>query len=190
MLVIAIIGLVVNLVVAWVLGRGDRHGDAEEQQHKDLNLQSAFLHVLGDAVSSIGVIVAAIVIGLTGWEWMDPAMSLVIGVVILLSSYRVLRSSVHILVEGVPEGLSLAKIKNSITSVQGVGSIHDLHVWNICSGQVALSAHIVSPGVSMSAQQTVMAELQQRLDHEFKITHTTIQIEEVPCQRLELACDS
>lgn len=190
MLGIAVAGLVVNLVVAWVLGKGESHVEGENPIHKDLNLHSAFLHVLGDAISSVGVILAAVIIGLTGWEWMDPAMSVLIGLIILVSSFRVLRSAVHILVEGVPEGLSLATIKSAINGVPGVTGTHDLHVWNICSGHVALSAHVVLPEASVSRQQTVMHELQNCLDRQFRITHTTIQIEEVPCQRMETACDS
>jgi cobalt-zinc-cadmium efflux system protein len=176
MLIIAVIGLIANLVVAFVLGHKDEH---EHANQKDLNVSSAFLHVLGDAVSSVGVIIAAILIQLTGANWLDPVISILIGILIIFSSFRVLRSSLHILVEGVPEGLSLARITNEIKTIQGVASIHDLHVWNICSGTVALSAHVVvSDGISTAS---ILNKIKTLLHDDFSIEHTTIQIEGEAC---------
>ncbi len=110
---------------------------------EDLNVKSAFLHVLGDAAASVGVILAALIIMKTGWSWVDPAMSVLIGLLILVSAWRVLRSSVHILIEGVPEGIKLPQVTETISATPGVASLHDLHVWNICSMNVALAAHVV-----------------------------------------------
>ncbi len=176
MMVIAVVGLVVNLVVALVL-RGDSHQHAGEAHvHNDLNVESAFLHVVGDAISSVGVIVAAIIIGLTQWEWVDPLMSVFIGLIILFSSVRVLRNSLHILIEGVPEGLSIQAVADTITNTPGVSEVHDLHVWSVCSGRIALSAH-----VTLQAQPPdsglILMELQRRLKADYGIQHSTIQIE-------------
>lgn len=178
MMIIAVIGLIVNLAVAYVLG-GGRHEHAENGR-EDLNVRSAFLHVLGDAISSLGVILAAIIIWRTGWMWMDPLMSALIGVLILLSSWRVLKSSIHILVEGVPEGMSLEEVGQTMAQVAGVNEVHDLHVWSLCSGHVALSAHVVIANQSLEEGDGLMMELKNRLLR-FGIEHTTIQFECVAC---------
>lgn len=184
MLMIAVIGLVANLIVVFVLGGHDHeHNEGEseaEHEREDLNVRSAYLHVVGDAVSSVGVIVAAGVIWFTGWAWVDPLMSVLIGVLILFSSWRVLKSSLHILVEGVPEGLSVEKIGQSMAEVPGVQNVHDLHVWSICSGHIALSAHITIDNVPLAEGDGIMAELKKRITH-FGIEHTTIQFECTAC---------
>ncbi len=179
MLIIAVIGLVVNAVVAFVL-----HGSEEEEHHhhtEDINIKSAYLHVLGDAISSVGVIVAALIIWKSGWQWVDPLMSILIGVLILVSSWRVLRSSLHILVEGVPEGLSLNEIGNSMSNIPGVTEVHDLHVWSLCSGHVALSAHVIVEDQNSQTNAALMAALKHMLDEQFGIGHTTIQFECAAC---------
>ena len=163
MLVIAVIGLVVNLVVAFVLGGHDHDHDEAAHGREDVNVKSAFLHVVGDAVSSVGVIVAAVLIGLTGAPWIDPLMSVLIGVIILLSSGRVLKSSLHILVEGVPEGLSVTQVSQAMADVMGVAEVHDLHVWSLCSGHVALSAHVVVSDQLLRDTGPVMNELKAAL---------------------------
>jgi cobalt-zinc-cadmium efflux system protein len=190
MLVIAVLGLVVNVVVAFVLG-GHSHNQEDENKpgRQDLNLHSAFLHVIGDAVSSVGVILAAIIITLTGLEWVDPLVSVLIGALILFSGYRVLRSSLHILIEGVPEGMSIQQVGYMMGQVTGVHSVHDLHIWSICSGHVALSAHIVlAAGDNQAAPLLVMAQLQQQLLEKFCIEHTTIQIDADDCAQANGIC--
>lgn len=183
MMVIAVIGLVANLIVVFVLG-GHAHeheeGEEEHDEAEDLNVRSAFLHVVGDAVSSVGVIIAAGLIWFTGWTWVDPLMSVLIGIIIVLSSWRVLKSSLHILVEGVPENLSVEKIGQSMAEVQGVKNVHDLHVWSICSGHIALSAHVISTDQPLAESSDIIAELKQRLS-KFGIEHTTIQLECAAC---------
>jgi cobalt-zinc-cadmium efflux system protein len=176
MLIIAVIGLVVNGIVAFILG-GHNHDD-EESPHKqeDVNVKSAFLHVLGDAISSVGVILAALIIWKTGWQWVDALTSVLIGVIILLSSWRILKSSLHILVEGVPEGITLSKVGKAMETVPGVTGVHDLHIWNICSGHIALSAHVVTANQPLADGNGMMKELKRRLSA-FGIEHTTIQFE-------------
>lgn len=179
LLVIAAVGLVVNLIVAFVLrGHVHTHGDYEVE---DLNVKSAFLHVLGDAVSSVGVIVTALIIWRTGWTLADPIMSVLIGLMIIVNSWRVTRASLHILVEGVPEGFRLADVAQAMGGVPGVTDVHDLHVWSICSGHSALSAHVVIADQSLGQTQDVMHELKRRLRSGFGVEHTTIQFECAHC---------
>ncbi len=178
MLAVAAGGLAVNLAVAWALRHHDRH---------DLNVHSAFLHVLGDALSSLGVIGAGVVILLTGWTLADPLVSLGIGGVILLGAARVLRKSLHILSEGVPEGMSAAAVQRRMAEVLGVAEVHDLHVWAVSPGFLALSAHVVIADQALSAADAVREELRGLLAREFGITHTTLQFECRSCQET-LAC--
>jgi len=187
LLIIATIGLAVNLVVAFVLG-GHRHEGERAHEKEDLNLHSAYLHVIGDAISSVGVILAAVVITLTGLEWVDPLVSVLIGGVILFSSYRVMRSSLHILIEGVPVGMSIQGVAEVISQVPGVQEVHDLHVWSICSGNVALSAHLVLNDRGLQGTRALMAQVKQQLMSEFAIEHTTIQLDEEDCPQGEQNC--
>lgn len=184
MLIIAGIGLLVNLVVAYVLReQSHQHHPGDTHHHQDLNVHSAFLHVLGDAISSVGVILAAILIGFTGWQWLDPLTSVLIGLMILFGSVRLLRASLHILVEGVPEDVSLEEIGQAMASTPGIAEIHDLHVWSLCSGHIALSAHATLARDNASANHhpfgsgMVILELKRRLREQFGIEHTTIEIE-------------
>lgn len=199
MLIIAVIGLVVNVVVALTLG-GHEHEHTHEHANeepapkqlsvrKDINLNSAFLHVVGDAVSSVGVILAALLIQFTKLLWIDPLISILIGCIILVSAYRVLRSALHILVEGVPEGLSIHKIHDSLAALPAVSEVHDLHVWSICSGTVALSAHIVLTETKEAQQAHAMQEIKDLLLDQYQIGHTTIQFEESRCLNGQGGCN-
>ena len=188
MLIIAAIGLVVNLIVAFVLGGHAHDHDEAEHERDDVNVKSARLHVLGDAVSSVGVIVAAVLIGLTGALWIDPLMSVLIGVIIVIGSGRVLKSSLHILVEGVPDGLSLNDIGTALSTVSGVSEVHDLHVWSLCSGHVALSAHVVLTDQALADSGAIMQGLKARLLDRFGIEHTTIQFECTSCGQGRVIC--
>ena len=183
MLVIAVIGLVVNGIVAFVLGGHDRDHEESPHEQEDLNVKSAFLHVLGDAISSVGVILAALVIWKTGWQWVDALTSVLIGMIILVSSWRVLKSSLHILVEGVPEGIKLTNVGQAMATVPGVTGMHDLHVWSICSGHIALSAHATIAESDLTSSVDIIRELKKRLLDGFGIVHTTIQIECAVCDQ-------
>lgn len=186
MLVIAGIGLVANLIVVFVLGghahehKTEEEADHQENEREDLNVRSAFLHVLGDAVASVGVIIAGVVMFFTDWLWVDPLMSVLIGILILFSSGRVLKSSLHILVEGVPDGLSLEIIGQNMMDVPGVLDVHDLHVWSLCSGHIALSAHVITNDQPIIESNGMMTNLKRSL-LKFGIEHTTIQLECEAC---------
>ncbi len=168
MLVIAVIGLLVNIGVALLL-RG--------HAHDDLNTRSAFLHVLGDTLASVGVILAGVVLLFTDWTWIDPLVSVLIGLIVLLGAGRVLRESLHILVEGVPEGLVLDEVRRTLRDLPGVQDVHDLHVWSVTPGYPALSAHLVLSDRALSETEAIMAQLKARLEEQFHIHHTTIQFE-------------
>lgn len=168
MLVIAVIGLVVNLVVAFTLSKHD---------HDDLNTRAAFLHVLGDALASVGVIAVGVILLFVNWNWLDPLVSVLIGVLILFSSGRVLKESVHILAEGMPEGMTATAIAGAMRKVPGVSQVHDLHVWTVAPGYIALSAHVTVDDQSLSQTSDVLSALKEVLHENFEIQHTTIQFE-------------
>lgn len=174
MLIIAVIGLVVNVVVALVL---------REHDHEDLNTRAAFLHVLGDALASVGVIGAGIAIYFTGQLWIDPLVSVLISVLILFSSGRLLKETIHILAEGTPVGMTASSVAQTMKSVSGVAGIHDLHIWTVSPGYVALSAHVVLEDQTLTQTERVMMELKKKLDAEYEIEHTTIQFECTSCEQ-------
>ena len=198
MLVIAIIGLVVNLVVVAILGgyhpgsntHKHVHSDEAEIQHsqespverRNLNLHGAFLHVLGDAISSVGVIIAALLIRFTGANWIDPLISILIGIIITISAVRLLRRALHILLEGVPEGLSVREINERLRTLPMVSQVHDLHIWSLSSESVALSAHITLDEDKPADPEVALEQISRLLDRDFNIQHTTIQFEKTPCQ--------
>ncbi|MDQ3778875.1 MAG: cation diffusion facilitator family transporter [Actinomycetota bacterium] len=169
MLAIASLGLVVNVAAAWIL---------ERSAHGSLNVRAALRHVVADALGSAGVIVAAVVLLTTGWRYADPVAGAVIAVLILGSSRSVLRDSVHILLEGTPEGIDARELAGRMGAVPGVVDVHDLHVWTITSGFPALSAHVlVEPGDDCHARRR---ELEDVLEREYGIRHTTLQVDHAP----------
>lgn len=180
MLVIAIIGLVVNLVVAFTLSSHD---------HDDLNTRSAFLHVLGDALASVGVIAVGVILLFVNWNWLDPLVSVMIGVLILFSSGRVLKESVHILVEGMPDGMTATSIADTMQKVRGIGQVHDLHVWTVAPGYIALSAHVRIEDQALSQTAGLMTALKETLQKTFEIRHATIQFECGNCGQVAVLCE-
>ena len=165
MMVVASIGLVANLLGLMLLGH----------QPHNFNMRSAFLHVLGDTLSSAAVIVGGLVMACTGWQRVDPVLSVLIAVVIALSSYRLLREVVGVLLDAVPHGIDLAQVRAAMQSVPDVAEIHDLHVWSITQGIPALSAHVVVARDRADPHQVLRA-VQASL-HTFAIDHVTLQIE-------------
>ena len=137
--------------------------------------------MLGDAAASLGVIVAGIVIWKTGWTQADPIASIIISLIIFASSYRLIRDSFRIMMEGVPACLNLEEVSRAISSVPGVLQVHDLHVWGVCSVHIILSAHAVVEDQMISQVETIMAEIKRNLHDFFGIEHTTIQLEQKSC---------
>jgi cobalt-zinc-cadmium efflux system protein len=172
MLVIAVLGLVANLLAAKGL-----HGHS----HDDLNVRSAFLHVLGDAAASVGVIVGALLMRYTGWYQADPIISIAIGLLILTGAGRVLREAVHILMEGVPRGMSVEQVATHIREIEGVLDVHHLNIWSVCSHIFALSAHVEIEPAYDGLRSRLLHTIEHELQHNFHITHTTIQLDCSTC---------
>jgi len=179
MLTIALIGLVANLLVAFILGHEQHQTD---HARKDINLRSAYLHVLGDSISSLGVITAAILIRVTGLVWLDPAASFLIGCIILTGSYLVSREAAHILLEGTPKHIHAINVQQVILNIPGVSQVHDLHIWSICSGNVSLSVHVVLQQRDSSENPDILHTIAKTLHKEFGIDHSTIQLESHICK--------
>lgn len=170
MLLIAVIGLLVNLLVAWILMRG---GDTKE----NLNLRAAFLHVLGDMLGSIGAIAAALLIMFFGWAWADPLASVIVAILVLISGWRVTKEAIHVLMEGTPKDVDIDEVTKAVQSIPGVRSMHDLHIWSITSGKNALSSHVVvDEGMTFEGSQHLLRQIETTLANQ-KIGHVTIQLE-------------
>lgn len=170
MLVIAGIGLVVNIVVAWIMMRG---GDT----HDNLNIRAAFLHVIGDMLGSVTAIVAALFMMLFGWGWLDPLASMVVALIILSGGFRVTREAIHVLMEGTPKNVNIEEVITLFKNTPGIVDIHDLHVWTITSGQNALSCHaVVEENITLQQSQNLLRKIEHDLLH-LGIGHVTIQIE-------------
>lgn len=172
MLAVAGIGLIVNLVGVMLLRRSSR---------KSINVRAAFWHVIGDTVSSIGVIIGGIIIYFTGWYLADPIVAVIIGVVILWGAIRIVRGSVDILLESVPEHIEIEKVTTAVKGVPGVEDIHDVHVWTITSGIHALSAHLSITDQKVSQSGDIITKVNDLLAEDFNITHTTLQLECESC---------
>lgn len=174
MLVIAVLGLVINLISMRVLIGG---------KDDSLNVKGAYLEVWSDMLGSLGVIAGALIIRFTGWAWVDSVVAVAIGLWVLPRTWTLLKASLHILLEGVPEEIDVGQVGEALLAVPGVQSYHDLHVWAITSGKVSLTVHVVHSSEVLAA--TVLDAIRERLAHGFKITHVTIQCELVPCEQLD-----
>ena len=163
-------GIVLNGICAWMLHAGS---------HDDLNRRSAFLHMLGDAAISAGVLVSGGLILVTGWNWLDPVVSIVIVAVILVSTWSLLRDSINLSLDAVPEGVSSAAIMSFLSGQRGVTDVHDLHIWALSTTSVALTAHLVVP--DRDAEEALLGSLTPNLKTRFRIDHATLQIERDRC---------
>ncbi|TES57689.1 cation transporter [Halalkalibacterium halodurans] len=168
MLTVAVIGLLVNIVAAFILMRGDKD--------KNLNVRSAFLHVLGDLLGSVGAITAALFIMFFGWNLADPIASVLVAILIIISGYRVTKESIHVLMEGAPAHIDVDNVKKSLLSLKGIKDVHDLHVWSITSDFLSISCHmVVEQGIDHSEMLSIA---NKTLHDEYHLEHTTIQIED------------
>jgi cobalt-zinc-cadmium efflux system protein len=171
--------IVVNLVIGSWLHHGAKH---------DLNVRSAYLHQIGDAVSAFGVVVAGILITTTQWLLADPVVSLIIATLILYSSYGVLSESATVLLEGTPAGTDMPAVIEAMKNVRGVLDVHDLHVWMVGPGVVACSCHIVVAEQSVREGQQVLRAVVRDIEERFHITHTTVQVEVEGCDATDMYC--
>lgn len=176
MILIAAIGLIANLLSAFALMS---KGDVKE----NVNLRSAYLHVIGDALGSVGAIIAGILMYLYNWYIADPIISVIVALLILKSAWGVIKVSIHILMEGTPIAIDQQGVKDVLESIEGVKNVHDLHIWTITSGLDSLSCHLLIDDEGDS--QAILQEAIKRIESNFKILHTTIQIEKSELQHAE-----
>ncbi|HVS37653.1 MAG TPA: cation diffusion facilitator family transporter [Gemmataceae bacterium] len=179
MIGVALAAVAVNGVVGLWLHKEAKH---------DLNVRSAYLHILGDAASALGVVLAGVVTALTGFAAADAVASFLIGALILASSWGILREAVDVLLEAAPKGLDVNALAKALKDLPGVRSIHDLHVWTVASGVAACSCHLVVPEQTVRAGQQVLRAAAELLRERFGVAHTTIQVEVEGCDPDDLYC--
>ena len=172
MLTVAAVGLVANLIGMLVLQRSAKGS---------LNVRAAFWHIIGDTLSSVGVIIAGVIIMVTGWSIVDPILAVVIGLVIIWGAFRIVKEAADILLESVPAHLKLEDVTAAIKTVPGVVDLHDLHVWTITSGIYAASAHVDIEDRMVSESAGVLSGINNLLEDQFGISHTTLQLECETC---------
>lgn len=168
MLVIAVLGLIVNLISMALLASGSS---------ESLNVKGAYLEVWSDMLGSLGVIIAALVLMYTGWGWVDSLVAAAIGLWVLPRTWTLLRESTNVLLQGVPEGIDIDQVEQGIRAVPGVGDVHDLHVWALTSGKNVLSAHLVMQ-LQGRDEQAILAQVTELVQERFEIAHVTLQVEQ------------
>jgi cobalt-zinc-cadmium efflux system protein len=177
---VGFLALLINLGTALLVKKGSEH---------DLNLRSAFVHLMGDVLSTVGAVIAGVVIYFTGWNWLDPLVSILIGIMILLSAAGILRETWDILLESTPRDVDMNALVHEIIRVPGVLGVHDLHVWSISRGLRTMSAHILTDDVSISRGSAIQAQISALAAQRFNIAHATLQLECVGCGPDSLYCD-
>jgi cobalt-zinc-cadmium efflux system protein len=179
MIVVALIAVLINTIISLWLRQAAKD---------DLNVRSAYLHMLGDAISAAGVVVAGVIVAFSGASIADPIVSILIGLLIVWSSWGVLKESVNVLLESIPEGMDMDAVEQTICGVEGVIAVHDLHVWTIGSGIIACSCHITVGEQSIREGQNVLRAVNGALKHKFRISHPTIQVEVEGCAPDDMYC--
>jgi cobalt-zinc-cadmium efflux system protein len=179
MIAVAGAGLVLNGGIMWGL---------RVARHHDINIRSAFVHMLGDLVGSIGIVIGAVVIRYTGWQQIDPLLSILIGVLIIWTAWDIIKESLNILLEGLPRGLALQSVVAAMRDVEGVLDVHDLHIWSLGSDTRALSCHVLIEDLPPSTSERTLRRINDVLCERFHIRHTTVQFEHVNCAVSESGC--
>jgi cobalt-zinc-cadmium efflux system protein len=177
---VGIIAFIVNLVTALLVQHGSEY---------DLNIRSAFVHLMGDVISTIGAVVAGIIIYFTHWNWLDAFVSVLIGILILWNAWGILRETVDILLEATPRDVDMSAMVIDMMQVRGVIGIHDLHVWSITQGLRTMSAHVLTEDVSISSGAEIQHQLSHLLYQRYNVGHATLQLECVDCELDSLYCD-
>ena len=176
---VGLIAVVINLITALLVHRGSE---------SDLNLRSAFVHLMGDVISTVGAVIAGIIIFFTGANWLDPLVSVLIGFLILYNAWGILRETVDILLESTPRDLDIKKMVSEITELDGVLGVHDLHVWSLTQNLRTMSAHILTDDISVSAGAKIQGRINELVYHRYNISHATLQLECVDCDPNSLYC--
>ncbi len=179
MIAVAAVGVLLNGGIMWAL---------RSARHHDLNVRSAFVHMLGDALGSIAIIGGGLVIFYTGWVQVDPLLSILIAILIIWTAWDIVRESLNILLEGLPRGLQLKDVVGSMRAVDGVLDVHDLHIWSLGSSTHALSCHVLLGDVPLSTSDAILRHLNGMLAERFHIAHTTVQFEHISCAVSENGC--
>lgn len=179
MIVVAALAVLINAAISLSLRKAARN---------DLSVRSAYVHMVGDAVSAFGVVVAGVVIALTGATIADPLVSILIAMLILWSSWGILKESVNVLLEAIPEGMQMEAVEQTICSVEGVLAVHDLHVWTVGSGIIACSCHVTVEEQSVREGENVLRLVAEALEHKHAITHSTVQVEVEGCEPNDMYC--
>jgi cobalt-zinc-cadmium efflux system protein len=179
MMAVAALGLLTNGGIVLVLRAASRN---------DINVRSAFIHMLGDALGAVAIIAGAVAIRYTGWQRVDPALSILIGLLIVWSAWDIIRESLNILLEGLPRGICLQDVGLAMRATEGVLDVHDLHIWSLGSSTHALSCHVLIEDVPPSASDSILRSLNVMLSHRFHISHTTVQFEHMSGAISETGC--
>lgn len=179
MIAVAAVAVVLNFTIGTWMHAGAHH---------NLNIRGAYLHMIGDAVSAAGVVVAGIIVAITHSQLADPIVSLLIGGLILYSSWGVLRESVNVLLEGSPAGMDMAAVQQDVAAVEGVRGVHDLHVWTVGPGMIAASLHVLVEEQSIASGQAVLVAVTDRLRTSHQINHATVQLECECCDNDAMYC--
>ena len=177
---VGIIAVIINLVTALLV----RHGS-----EKDLNLRSAFVHLMGDVLSTVGAVIAGVIIYFTKANWLDPLVSIFIGVLILYNAWDILRDAMDILLESTPRDVDIKSMVNDLVKVEGVLGVHDLHVWSLTQNLRTMSAHILTEDISISAGANIQLKVNEILYHRYNIGHATLQLECIDCDPDSLYCE-
>ncbi|NIQ03088.1 MAG: cation diffusion facilitator family transporter [Nitrospinaceae bacterium] len=181
---VAAAGLLTNLAVLYFLK------DPVHNSHQhDLNLKGAFYHVIGDSLASLAVIIGGIGMWFTQWYALDSIIAAGVALILIWGAQSIIRDSFHILLEGVPKGISLQEVEKELTSIPEVKDIHELHVWSICSNIYALSTHALVTDQKVNQMESVLQKIENLLREKFNITHSTVQFESTPCPVADLACN-
>ncbi len=180
LIIVGAVAVVVNLVTALLVRRGSEH---------DLNLRSAFIHLMGDVASTVGAVVAGIIIRFTGLNWIDALVSVLIGFLILWNAWSILRESLEILMESTPADIDMDLLRGDILAVVGVRGVHDLHAWSITRSLRTLSAHLVTDDVPVSEGAKIQVAVSEMLAQRYGINHTTLQLECIDCAPVGLYCE-
>lgn len=180
LIVVGAIAVLINLGTALLVRKGSEH---------DLNIRSAFIHLMGDVLSTVGAVIAGVIIYFTGANWLDPLVSVLIGFLILYNAWGILRDSVDILLEATPRDIDAIKLVDDVMQVKGVLGVHDLHIWSIAQNLRTMSAHILTDDLPISTGAEIQRRINEIVYHRYNIAHATLQLECVDCLPDGLYCD-